>query len=727
MSVSAGWSMLLRLGIPLASCVFSLALCVVAYSRRYGRDLLVPAFALSCIAPLFAVVAVFTADGRTYPLLSLLASLHAATSFILALILVEFSARFMRDPSERQARIPYTPLRRIWIARLTALCATAAALVYDQVVEVQAYNAPPALVTRAGLISLALLVALLILVVYSLEHTLRNAQVYQRRISRLVTLPLLAAVAIHLVFLVRTIGYRTLGTVYMHAAAAGYCVCVPMALLGLVRYRLGTERIQVSRDTVYSSITLVLAGAILLGVAGAVMVGRRFGVRFNDFQFLAVLFAVAFLAVLAVTSGNLRVRISHFLDTHVYRSKYDYRDQFFQLHDIYMTGSNLGQAVTDLVENMKYTLGVEDAFVFLHDLRDGNFHMHENPEFSTREGIVLYANSGLLSLFDDDDAPLDFAQHPGRERETRARAAEGRLLDELHIAVLFPIAHGRRLCGLLGIRHRPNRPLDEEDVALVRVFTRSIGNVLLRFQGLEKQIEQKQFESFSHVASFIIHDIKNQVATLSLLARNADKNIANPAFQQSLVGSLRICTGNLQHLVDRLASPRREVDIRPHPVDARQVVETLLDQMRPAQPSGISLETSFETTNRVEADVESLSYVLQNIVTNAVEALGGGGRVAVSVAPIEEIPGEFRRRLARDERRFRGSAAILVSDTGPGMSSDFVENRLFRPFSTTKDKGIGIGLYQSKLLVERMGGMLLCESEQGKGATFCIVLPPAAV
>ena len=63
---------------------------------------------------------------------------------------------------------------------------------------------------------------------------------------------------------------------------------------------------------------------------------------------------------------------------------------------------------------------------------------------------------------------------------------------------------------------------------------------------------------------------------------------------------------------------------------------------------------------------------------------------------------------------------LEVSDNGDGMSRDFLENKLFKPFNTTKEKGMGIGLYQCKLIVEKHGGAIWAESEVGKGTTFII-------
>jgi signal transduction histidine kinase len=74
-----------------------------------------------------------------------------------------------------------------------------------------------------------------------------------------------------------------------------------------------------------------------------------------------------------------------------------------------------------------------------------------------------------------------------------------------------------------------------------------------------------------------------------------------------------------------------------------------------------------------------------------------------------------------------GKVFLSVSDTGPGMSSDFVENRLFRPFSTTKRSGVGLGLYTCREVVRANGGAIEVQSKQGVGTTFRVVLPSATI
>jgi signal transduction histidine kinase len=104
-------------------------------------------------------------------------------------------------------------------------------------------------------------------------------------------------------------------------------------------------------------------------------------------------------------------------------------------------------------------------------------------------------------------------------------------------------------------------------------------------------------------------------------------------------------------------------------------------------------------------DQEQIVKVVTNLVLNATEAVSGDGEV----------------RIATSQNN--GWAVLAVTDNGCGMSAEFVDRALFRPFQTTKENGLGIGMFQSKMIVEAHGGRIAVESEPGKGTAFQVFLP----
>ena len=108
---------------------------------------------------------------------------------------------------------------------------------------------------------------------------------------------------------------------------------------------------------------------------------------------------------------------------------------------------------------------------------------------------------------------------------------------------------------------------------------------------------------------------------------------------------------------------------------------------------------------RLLLDPEQIFKVVTNLIINAAEALADGGQIRVESAPRN------------------GWAVLTVADNGCGMAPEFLSRALFRPFQTTKKKGFGIGMFQSKMIVEAHGGRIEVESELQKGTVFKVLLP----
>jgi hypothetical protein len=391
-----------------------------------------------------------------------------------------------------------------------------------------------------------------------------------------------------------------------------------------------------------------------------------------------------------------------------------------------MTGENVEATLTEIVENMKYSVAADDAYIFLVDDSDGHFYMHENKESATAPGCVIRSDSALARELSKGFSAVWAGALQGvsieklRPESSVDNEPES---DAIKADVFFPVTNRRNLLGILALRLRPRTQLDDEDKSLIEVFTNSIGDVLFKNKVLTERVERKQFESFSHLSSFIIHDIKNQASTLSLVVQNAKKNISNPDFQKSLLSSLQSCAGNLQILLDKLKSPPKPDAMKMKRLDTNRVVERVIENTCIATIGSVEFKFKKGIVNPCDIDEEALFYSLKNLVVNALEAMDNKGVLVIATGNLSPVSEELQKLFSPGAEFFgRYHAYILVSDTGKGMSADFIEKKLFHPFVTTKDKGIGIGLYQCKTLLEKMGGKLLCHSVEDRGTQFCILL-----
>jgi signal transduction histidine kinase len=738
---------MLILGFLLASTVLILVLGFLVQFKSYQKTLRLVLLGLGGLFVAHLWISYLSVFARSPLDWFQYQKIIQSLGLLIALALLELTRHFLRDDDlETQWTWGHSRISIFSIAILGASIAIVLIWIPGTVVPGGDVATPLIRFTGLGLFIPSIRALIAIYTLYLLESTFRFSVDYQRRIARLGFIGLGCLSGFHLLYFAHVLLYRTLPAHFAEASSVVYGVIYPVVLAGFLRYRLGSERISIPRDTVYTSATVFLTGAAFLGVASTILIFQWLELDFNYFERFLLGFSLCVLAVLVLGSGTMRRRISRYVNEQFYSRKYDYQEQFFRLHKTAMSGADVDSALTELVENMKYSVTVDDAYFFILNWQDGNFYQHENKEEATRRGLVISGDSPLSRMLSQEALPVDLLAHDDEGLARRTAAREEPLVYQLKIDAIFPIFIGERLAGFLALQGGRKASFDGEDLDLIAVFTTSIGDVLFKNRVLKERIEQKQFESFHHVASFIIHDIKNQIATLNLLLKNAERNLGNPSFQTSMLTSVKSCAVNLQSLIDRLSvAPERQgavlADHALKPLLEEVIANSGLSSLPnltfefkspETQLDGVDAPGSLDEAGRLQETVpmdrKSLFFVVRNLINNSLEAMQNkvsDMRLSLSYGPLGlTVPGRLRELFGGGDRFFAGySAYILVEDNGAGMDKDFVRRRLFQPFATTKEKGVGIGLYQCKTLVEKMGGRILCHSEPGRGTEFCILLP----
>jgi putative PEP-CTERM system histidine kinase len=203
------------------------------------------------------------------------------------------------------------------------------------------------------------------------------------------------------------------------------------------------------------------------------------------------------------------------------------------------------------------------------------------------------------------------------------------------------------------------------------------------------------------MSTFVVHDLKNLVSQLSLLIPNAEKHRNNPEFQRDMLDTVNHSVQKMKLLLQKLSRSESPEHLVPLAVDKVLI-------------SALALKAAFEPHPVLElvdpallvvADRERLERVLGHLIQNAIEATPKDGKVAVSL------------------RRHEGQAQIIIADTGEGMSEEFIRERLFKPFETTKSAGMGIGVFESQEYITELGGKIELVSEVGVGTSFYVNLP----
>jgi len=301
---------------------------------------------------------------------------------------------------------------------------------------------------------------------------------------------------------------------------------------------------------------------------------------------------------------------------------------------------------------------------------------------------------------------IDFDAHAGGWADARDLELDipQPLLGEEQAWTGVPLIHDDRLVGLV-LLAAPDyrRPLDWEDFDLLRAAGRQAASSLAEAHGQQALMNAQRFEDFNRRFAFILHDVKNLVSQLSLLARNAERHADNADFRTDMVATLKGSVGKMNELLARLAPAADQRPAKPEPTPLRPIVASAIAAKR----GDHEVKLLGDGNIWVMADPLLLEQAIGHLVQNAVDASKPSEPVTV--------------RMGGGEKQ----SIITISDSGGGMDADFVRTRLFQPFASTKKGGFGVGAFEAKSLVSAMGGRLSVESKPSEGSNFTITLPAA--
>jgi putative PEP-CTERM system histidine kinase len=380
------------------------------------------------------------------------------------------------------------------------------------------------------------------------------------------------------------------------------------------------------------------------------------------------------------------------LAKHLFAHRYDYRGEWLRFND---TIGRAGDAELSLdTRVVKAIADITDSPAGLLLVRQ-NWDASSVPSFIPCDALMAMLDVGRIIEIDplrsDDTAAT-----------AEARAIPAWMVADDEVWAIIPLIHFDKLAGAVLLARPPvARTLDWEDFDLLRVVGRQAASYMAEERGQEALADAQRFDEFNRRFAFIMHDIKNLVSQLTLVTRNAERHADNPAFRADMIVTLKSSTSRMNDLLARLSQHNTGRVEEPRSIPLGPLVATLASAKRGQHPVVVAGDTSLFAV----ADPLRLETALAHLLQNAIDASALNEPVTLTLIQQGEEIG------------------IEVSDTGSGMTQDFVRGHLFRPFASTKDGGFGIGAYEARTLVTAMGGRLAVQSEVGQGTRFTVWLP----
>jgi putative PEP-CTERM system histidine kinase len=280
------------------------------------------------------------------------------------------------------------------------------------------------------------------------------------------------------------------------------------------------------------------------------------------------------------------------------------------------------------------------------------------------------------------------------------------MLENERMRLVAPLICESSLIGFVGIGHPlADTPLTWEEIDLLRAAGRQVASFLAFEQAAKRLAEAHQFEAMSRMSAIIMHDLRHLIAQQALVVQNAARHRGNPEFFDDAILTIDNSVKRMTRLMDELRNGVLSEE-RAHRADLNEICAEAVRRCADAAPRPL-LDVR-DRSVEVIVNRERLLQVLEHVIRNAQQATPQDGSVTVSVGQV-------------------GQQAILeVVDTGCGMDQQFIRDRLFRPFDSTKgEQGFGIGAYQAREFARKCGGGVEVESAPGKGTKFIIRLPLA--
>lgn len=491
------------------------------------------------------------------------------------------------------------------------------------------------------------------------------------------------------------------------AALRGLATLALVACIAIAASRNRDDlKLRPSRAVTFQTFSLMVIGVYLVAMVAVAQWLSYAGGNFARLIELAFLTVASAVALVVLPSRRVRGWLKVTLAKHFFQHRYDYREEWLRFTRTIGSGGEQAAPLGERVVQSVADVFESPAGLLLTPAEQGELTLAARwnwPDIAV-PGVAFplralgqVEGSGYIADLDE-------------LRASPSRAPEGIemprwLLDDLRAWAVIPLVHYERLVGMV-VLARPQlvRRFDWEDFDLLRVMGQQVASYLAENTSQEALAESSRFEDFHRRIAFVMHDIKNLASQFSLLARNAELHADKPAFRADMLVTLRNSSDKLNALLQRLSRYGNGAVDRLEQVPATEVVAAVMERFKGA-PQVVMAETA---TLVVTANRHSLEQVLVHLVQNAIDASKPGGLVFLSLV------GEGL------------NARFDVLDSGCGMSPEFVRNRLFKPFVSTKNGGFGIGAFEARELVRAMRGRLEVESREGLGSRFIVRVPLAA-
>jgi putative PEP-CTERM system histidine kinase len=541
------------------------------------------------------------------------------------------------------------------------------------------------------------------------EQLIRNARAESRRSVKYLCIGLGALFAYDFYLYSNALLFQAVEPALWNARGFINALVVPVIGIAAVRDPQWSLDIFVSRRVVFHTAALLGAGIYLLAMGLGGYVIRHYGGTWGTVAQVIFLFGAVVMLGILLFSAQLRAILRVLINKHFFHYKFEYREEWLRFIGALTTEEPSEQLRETTIKAIADIMCCPGGLLWLY--RDGNrYELAACWQMRMPPGECrLDADSSLVRYLRDQEWVINCDEYHFSPQVYQGLELPSWIdcVDSAWLVV--PLVFHERLLGLVVLARPPViHPLNWEDYDLLRIVGRQAAVHLAQLEAAQALSHARQFETANRLSAYVMHDLKNLIAQLSLVVSNAARHKNNPQFMEDAIHTVENSVDKMNRLLTQLRSGQDPAaEKQGSSVDIGAVLEDVVKGMSAGTPvPGLDHQASGLL---VRAERDRLSAVVGHIIRNAQDATPADGRITV--------------RLFKQDHY----AVVEVQDTGSGMDAEFIRDRLFRPFSTTKgNSGMGIGAYETREFIRKLGGEVEVISRPGEGTTFRMRIPISA-
>ena len=458
----------------------------------------------------------------------------------------------------------------------------------------------------------------------------------------------------------------------------------------------------IPRQIIFYSFGTIAAGVFIVFIMLGDYYVRTYAGDWGDAVRIVLIAAAIMALAVALISTTIRARVRVFLTKSFFQYKYDYRKEWLRFIGT-LSGSERDNVADSAVHAVAQIVNSPGGAVWVLDEQSSSYAPVGAWGMSLPVMPAVQRNSGLIRFLRKQQWVIDLVEMKQDPARYDGLTLDDWVSDDDQWWLIVPLLLGQRLLGFMALQRPKVAPsLNFEDHDLLRTVGRHAATHIEQAESDKRLAEASQFGAYNRLTAFLMHDFNNLIAQQSLVVKNAEKHRHNPEFVDDAIGTIANSVDRMRRLSAQLSNSSKQSTKRV--VDLGEVLAKAAQRVEPRLPKPTVNMTTGELL--IEANLERLVAVTEHLIRNAQDASDDNGEIRIDTSANESV------------------VTIRISDSGCGMTPEFVRKRLFHPFDSTKgSQGMGIGAYQAREYIVELGGQMEVESEPGKGTVFSVRLP----